>query len=452
MKKTSIKNLLAAVAALMTTLMALPSCLGNNNEASSTSDCAIVAFSVSNITNYVTEKKYDSHGNATDTIVARVMTGSDIHFNIDQVKNHIHVVDSLPNWLNITAIVPSYTSYGNVYVEDESGEVILSRLFSGVDSIDFSKTVHLRCVSTDGLSERHYTVDIFKHKEHTDTLEWKETTSNLAINGESKSFFTDEKVFVFTQNAEGEDIVTVAEGNDCATWSTPVTIPVKSGSIVLFKDQFYGLTPDGEIYSATPEEQASSWDKASDEKVESLLAADDFYLYAYDGHAIIGTTDLVQWEQQGMTDLELLPETCIASTSYSSKTNEDIQTAVMVGISSQNSEHGVSWYKVSSLEEATNQDWAYIQVTNDNPFGMPHFDHLSITYYDGSIFAIGAEEGVYKYLYRSDDNGISWHPLTAKYPLPKGLDAENGAASIVATEKDIWIIQENGKVWKGSIQ
>ena len=153
-----------------------------------------------------------------------------------------------------------------------------------------------------------------------------------------------------------------------------------------------------------------------------------------------------------MTDLELLPETCIASTSYSSKTNEDIQTAVMVGISSQNSEHGVSWYKVSSLEEATNQDWAYIQVTNDNPFGMPHFDHLSITYYDGSIFAIGAEEGVYKYLYRSDDNGISWHPLTAKYPLPEGLDAENGAASIVATEKDIWIIQENGKVWKGSIQ
>ena len=188
------------------------------------------------------------------------------------------------------------------------------------------------------------------------------------------------------------------------------------------------------------------------EKVERLLAADAYYLYAYDGHAIIGTTDLVQWEQQGMTDLDLLPETCIASTSYSSKTNGDIQTAVMVGLSSQNSENGVSWYKVSSLEKATNQDWAYIQVTRDNPFGMPHFNHLSITYYDGSIFAIGVEEGVYKYLYRSDDNGISWHPLTAKYPLPQGLDAENGAASIVATEKDIWIIQENGKVWKGSIQ
>ena len=452
MKKTDIKNLLAAVAVMMTTLVALPSCLSDNNGTSTSSDCAIVDFSVSNITSYVTEKKYDSKGNATDTIVSRVTLGSDIHFNIDQVNNRIHVIDSLPNWVDITAVVPSYTSFGSVYLKTETSDGPYSRLFSGVDSIDFSETVQLLCVSTDGLAERIYEVDIFKHKAQTDTLEWKEATANLAIKGESKAFCADGKVFLFAKNADGNDIVTVADNHDYTEWSAPVTIPVQSGSIVRFNGQFYGLTTDGYIYSSTPDLMAASWEKACDQKVESLLAADDYYLYAYDGIAIIGSSNLEEWEQQGMTDLPLLPETCIASISYPSKTNSNIQTAVMVGLSSQNTENGVTWHKVSSLEKATNQAWAYIQVTNDNPFGMPYLNHLSITYYDNAIFAIGAEEGTYKYLYRSDDNGISWHPLTAKYPLPKGLEAENGAASIVATEEELWIIQENGKVWKGYMQ
>lgn len=83
---------------------------------------------------------------------------------------------------------------------------------------------------------------------------------------------------------------------------------------------------------------------------------------------------------------------------------------------------------------------------------MPHFDHPSVTCYDGALYAIGEEEGAYSELYRSDDNGITWHPQSKKYPMPTDLKPANGVASIVAVDNNLWIIQENGKVWQGSIQ
>ena len=75
-----------------------------------------------------------------------------------------------------------------------------------------------------------------------------------------------------------------------------------------------------------------------------------------------------------------------------------------------------------------------------------------MTRYDGALFAIGTTEGKYEYLYRSDDCGITWYPQTQLYPLPEELDATNGIASIVAVNNQLWIIQENGNVWEGSIQ
>jgi hypothetical protein len=83
---------------------------------------------------------------------------------------------------------------------------------------------------------------------------------------------------------------------------------------------------------------------------------------------------------------------------------------------------------------------------------MPHFDYPSVTYYNEALYAIGVENDAYAELYRSDDNGITWHPQSEKYPTPKDLKPVNGAASILAVGKDLWIIQENGKVWQGSIQ
>ena len=435
---------------MLMAMLILSGCL-NDDKVVTTSECAIVSFSVGSITSSVVTKKYDSQGNATDTVVSRTIAGSGIYFNIDQVDGYIHTIDSLPNWTNLEKVVPSFTSYGSVYVKVPEEDIYYS-ITSGSDSVDFTKTVELMCISTDGTAAKYYKADIYKRLTNSDTLEWKELTSNLSIKGGSRVFYTDDKVFLFAQNADGEDVVTFAESNDAKTWSVPVAIPVDDESVVLWQGVFYGLDEDGIIYSSTPDELAAEWTQASDEKVERLLAADEFYLYAFSKGAIIGSKDLQDWSVQGVEDLDMLPEQWVNALAYTADTHMGLNHVVMAGISSYNNEFGVTWYKMASADETVDQPWAYIQVTPDNPYGMPHFDCVSMTYYKEALFAIGMEDGEYKDLYRSDDNGITWHPQTEMYPVPKTLDGANGVASIVAVDTKLWIVQENGTIWQGSIQ
>ena len=451
MKKAYIKQTLSNVAVLLTALLVCVSCI-KDNETETAPECAILSFSVNSITSSVLTKKYDREGNASDTLVSKTILGSDIYFNIDQVNGRIYNVDSLPNWTDLTRVVPNFSSRGTVFGRVVSGDDLYYRLVSGSDSIDFSKPVELMCISTDGQASRFYTVKINKHMAATDTLEWKTTSSNLSISGSSKVHVTDGEVFVFASNGNGDQVVTFANENDATTWSAPATIPVDGGSVVMFNSQFYGLGTDGYIYSASPD-QLDTWTKASDKPMKRLLAADDYFLYAYDGQAIIGTSDLQTWTVQGTTDLDMLPETSVCAYSHASNTNSKLQVAVMTGLSSNNPDHGVAWYKVTSSDSTINQPWAYIQVTLDNPYGLPHLGNLSTTYYNGAFYAIGTSDAdKYEYLYRSDDNGITWHQLTGKYPMPANLNAANGATSIATVGTMLWMIQENGQIWQGSIR
>ena len=449
MKKAFLQHIFLKVVVLLAALPLLVACV--KDEVVETSPkCAIISFSVGDIASWVTTKKYDSEGNATDTVVKKILSGSDIAFNIDQVKGRIYTVDSLPKWVDLTHVVPSFSCYGNVFGQVVEDDETFYGIVSGADSINFTKTVELVCMSTDGISTKKYTVDIYRHTSDTDTLEWKLVNSNLLFSGLNKAFNLDGKVFAFAKNAEGENVVAYADEADPSRWNT-TTMPVDCGSVVMFGGAFYGLGADKYIYKAS-DLLVSAWEKASDIQVERLLAADDYYIYVYDGMAIIGSPDLNTWMEQGSVDLDMLPETAINSCNYALRTNDNLQTVVMTGITSNNTKNGVSWYKVSSIDSNTNQRWSYIRVTDDNPYGLPLLGNLSVTHYDGSLYAIGVEEGGYEALYRSDDNGITWHSQTEKYLIPADLNASDGVASIVSVGEEMWIIQENGRIWRGSIR
>ncbi|MDO5762220.1 MAG: hypothetical protein Q4P12_06120, partial [Bacteroidales bacterium] len=193
------------------------------------------------------------------------------------------------------------------------------------------------------------------------------------------------------------------------------------------------------------------WSKVSDITVERLLAADSYYLYAYDGHKIIGTTDMKSWTEQGKEDMDMLPDSYIHSVCSPTKHNANMEDVVMTGLSATNADNAVVWYK-QSAKGGENQKWSYIQITADNSYGLPCLGQLSVTQYEGSLYAVGTEEGEYKHIYCSKDNGITWHTLSSSYPLPAGLKADGGRASIMTVGSRLWIVQENGKIWQGSIQ
>lgn len=451
MKKAYSQHIFLRLAALIMALPILVACV-KDEEMEVSPQCAILSFSVGNITSSVVTKSYDSEGHATDVTVQRVLSGNDIHFNIDQVHGRIYTVDSLPKWINLTRVVPIFSSYGNVFRKANDAEDAYYGIVSGSDSIDFSRTVELLCVSTDGMSSKTYTVDIYRHTSNTDTLEWKSVASDLKISGLNKAFCIGEKVYAYAKNADGEDVVAYADKSDPTAWEV-VNVPVDCGSIVLFRGEFYGLDEDGYIYKSAPEGLTAAWEKVSDTYVERLLAADDYNIYVYDGVSIKGSADFIAWTEQGSDDLDMLPETAINSCHYASRTNGNLQTVVMTGVTSKNTKNGVSWYKVSSTDNYTNQKWSYIQVTADNPYGLPLLNNLSMTHYGGSLYAIGNNKnGEYKNLYRSDDNGITWHASKGKYLIPANLNSANGAASIVTAGEEMWIIQENGQIWRGTIR
>ena len=451
MNKIRIKQTFWSFILMAVMLFGITACI-SDNENETSPECAIISFAVGNISSPVVTKKYDSKGNATDTIITKTIGGNEIFFNIDQVNGRIYNIDSLPNWVSLRAVVPTFTNYGTVYLVVPNEENLYYILTSGKDSVDFTSPVKLLCEASDKKSSRFYTVEINKHVANTDTLEWHKTQSNLAISELGKVLVTDGKVFMFGKNTDGKSVVTWAETEDATTWSSPVNIPVDGASVTLFKGQFFGVDTSGSLYKATSAEDAATWVKASDKKVKRLLGADGFRLYAYDGNAIIGSSDFEKWTEEGTADLDMLPESCINTTSYATSTNDGIEAVVLTGLSSKNNEHAVVWYKASSIDATTNQAWAYIQVTKDNPYGLPAFSDLSTTFYNNALWAIGVSEGQYDYLYRSDDNGITWHPQTEKYLMPNDLDPANGAASIVAVGGKLWIVQENGNVWQGSIK
>ena len=452
MEKTYLRHSFWSIIVLLITIVSMFSACSKDDDDSVeiSPKCAITSFSVSDITSYVPYTSYDASGNASTSYVARTLSGKSISFNIDQVNGTIFTVDSLPKWVTLGRIMPTFTSYG--YVMVNAGDGIYYGLTSGSDSLDISHKQELLCISTDGSARRTYILDVRKRSTDTDTLEWKQTTSDLDIKGLGKPFSTDGKVFVFAHDASGNSTATYASNDNPASWHTPVTIPVDATSVVMFRGAFYGLGADNLIYTSTPALEAATWTKASDNVVTRLLAADDYYIYAYDGTAIIGSSDLSTWTQQGTANLDRLPETCMNYFSYPSKANSKIQTAVMTGRNSLDNSRGVTWHKTSSGDADTNQSWAYIQITGDNAYGLLPFGDMSTTYLNGSLYVLGTESGEYTRLYRSDDHGITWHILSEKYPLPADLKAAGGAACIATVGSTLWIIQENGKVWQGSIR
>lgn len=448
MNKTDNKKIFFSIAAMcLLCIFSFSSCLSSDDEEVINSpECAITSFSIGSITSYVGAMTSDGR----DTVVKRVISGKDIRFNIDQVNGHIYSVDSLTSWADVSKIVPYYSATGGLYYKPV-GDAYYRYITSGTDSIDFTNTVEVMCGSYDGKSVRKYTIDIYKSKFVSDSLVWKRYDTALRFEGQGKALYNNGKMSLFYTNADGK--AATASSENGTEWSSEKVLSGADGnidcqSVLIFKNAFYAMDSEGYIYRSA---EGTVWQKVSEEKFQRLLAADGIYLYAFDGTAIMGSEDMSTWTVQGAADIDMLPETCVQSFSYPTKTNANINTAVMMGLSSSNSKNSVTWYKLSSKTESANQQWAYIQVTGDNFYGLPYLNNLSAFYYNGSIFAIGTQGDKYKAIYRSQDNGIAWH-VAEKYPLPTDLDAANGAAIIASTaDGELWTIQANGTVWKGSI-
>jgi hypothetical protein len=434
---------LAVMAALAT------SCMKDEDEILSSPECVITKFTVGDIDTEVSIKL----ASGKDTIVTRTIGGSSVAFNIDQINNKIYSVDSLPSWVDISGVIPTVNSTGYVYIK-EGDETDFHQFASGTDSVDFTKPVKFLIIATDGVSTKEYTAQIFKKDSEADSLAWKAVEgADLQLEGAHRTLTLADRIYVFGES-EGQAIVTsssfLSEG---ASWRKPAQLTCEQGSVdwnsvVAYNGYLYALNTEGHICRSTNDERGETWSVVSDRVFTRLLGTDELYLYACDESGIWGSADLQNWAECGSSDLDMLPETNIATVSYVSKTNSAMRNAVMCGLTSANSDNAVVWYKVSSANESINQKWNYVQVAADNVYACPKLDNLSIICHNAEMYAIGGNNAG---IYVSADNGISWHLQTKKKLLPAEVTDQSTPASMVAGNGYLWLIQSGGKVWRGKI-
>ena len=443
------KNIYGLLLSLAVMATLATSCMKDDDEIQSSPECVITKFTVGDIDTEVSIKL----ASGKDTIVTRTIGGSSVAFNIDQINNKIYSVDSLPSWVDISGVIPTVNSTGYVYIK-EGDETDFHQFASGTDSVDFTKPVKFLIIATDGVSTKEYTAQIFKKDSEADSLAWKAVEgADLQLEGAHRTLTLADRIYVFGES-EGQAIVTsssfLSEG---ASWRKPAQLTCEQGSVdwtsvVAYNGYLYALNTEGHICRSTNDERGETWSVVSDRVFARLLGTDELYLYACDESGIWGSADLQNWAECGSSDLDMLPETNIATVSYVSKTNPAMRNAVMCGLTSANSDNAVVWYKVSSANESINQKWNYVQVAADNVYACPKLDNLSIICHNAEMYAIGGNNAG---IYVSADNGISWHLQTKKKLLPAEVTGQSTPASMVAGNGYLWLIQSGGKVWRGKI-
>ena len=458
-------NFFKFILASLWTVMVVSCVKGNEIEVSP--QCAIVSFGVNSIVSYV---PYTTSGGEVVTM-KKTVAGSDILFDIDQNAGIIKTANPLPNWISLTKVVPVFSSYGTLYYVTEDNRHAMT---SGSDSLDFSEPRTLTCVSSDGFYSKNYTVILEKSTDVSDTIVWESVNCNLELDTDEQralvvsATYKDEngadslvrRILVFSKNENGQPQVTSStERSQATTWTGHTVLTGAEGtidykSITVHDGSLYAIDNRKILYKSTEAEKGETWTKVSDTNLIRLLASDGKWLYGYDGNDIVATSDLANWKNTLTANTEMLPESstyCFYRTSY---TNSNIVIAMMGGMTEKNSEHGVSWYKTTQTDTDEPEAWGYINISGDNGYGCPRLKDASTVMYNDYLYMMGRNsDNAYEGVYRSEDNGISWHLQSTVWKLPEALDGENGAASMVLMGKVLYVIQKGeGKVWRGTIK
>ena len=452
------KNILTKAGLFVAWTLTVVSCL-KDKDVTTYPQCAITAFTVGNITTKFHTKTRDG---LYDSIYTRVIDGRTIGFNIDQVKSEIESVDSIINWADISRVVPTVTYSGLLFCKQRGWEDYYS-FTSGVDSVDFTQDVEFLVISSDQQNSRVYKAKLNKAKIAADSLYWTDFASTgLSLEGPHRSIALDRRIYTFAADG-GTPTVTTLDTENPTAWTAPTALTgcsttIDVHTIVIFQDQFYALSTDGQLYRSGADSQGVTWTAVGSTTLDRLLCADKNYLYAYDGIHIVQTSDLSTWEPNGSSDLDLLPESPVQSVAYSTQTNAGMQHVVMLGLTGTTEKTAATWYKVSAVEDDIDQPWSYVPAPKGT-FVLPALQNLTMVRLGSQLLAFGGADAntgdtktAYKTLYASTDQGLSWHPYTTKMLLPEKLSEHlDQAVTAVVVGDQLWLIQSGGKVWRGLI-
>jgi hypothetical protein len=415
-----------------------------------TPHAAITSF----VVGYYNVEYHDLNAQGNDTVLYYREGGSKYPMTIDQTNNLIYNIDSLPYGADVRKVLTLVYSEGSVYYHygDNPDSVIA---WSSYDSIDFTRPLVYTAVSSDATYKRDYTVKLNVRKVFPDSLLWSQSDSTgFTALKEPCAFVLYDKFFNFGKDTSGGLLMT-SNSIFVGVWSSPTALKGLgsdgwSRNVIAFKDTMY-LQSGTKVYGSS---DGISWTEVkSDIKclVRTDAGSNAVWAVTTDS-SIIKTTDMVEWTVYGKKPVGF-PDSTAVSLDYALATNSSISKTILVGMAD-DSLYASGWTILS-----TDSVWSRIDAPEDVNWRLPLMKETSILKYDGKLYAFGTGFQGFR---QSNDNGITWYMCDTRadenstynryMQLPKTLKGFEGSFSCsVDRFGTIWILTDDGQVWRGAI-
>lgn len=440
--------LVLAVASALT----FSSCLSDNDDTEYTyySDTAITAFTLGTVNRYLTEKKTDGN----DTTISSTVTGSSYAFVIDQAKGQIYNPDSLPYGCNVKAVLATITSKNSGYVYIKSLTSDSLTYYQSSDSIDFSQPRTVRVLAQDALNYRDYTVTVNVHKEKSGEFRWSQMAAlpyDLSGATSLKAATRGDSLFLMAC-VNGTTSFYLYNGG---VWSgcTPDI------NLVFGEDACKSaLTWNGYLYTVTNgtvlrTQNGTNWEMmAQATGIKQLVAASTTELYGLtDSGLTVSQDGGLTWTAEALdSDASLLPSTIAGYSCQAVKTSSQTDRVMFVG-TREGDAYATAWTKLVDYSDVpVASQWSFVDVTGDTRYALTAMQGLTVIPYNGIALAFGWRNDALSGVYQSVDNGITWK-ATSAYTLPDALSTNGVFATAVDSRNYIWMVTENGEVWRGRL-
>ena len=218
---------------LVLSVLTLSSCLnGDDEEQVYYYDTALTAFKLGSLSRTM----HTTSSTGEDSTYTTTVAGSAFAFTIDQQKGLVYNVDSLPIGTDVSKVVFTATTKNSgsfvLNLRTKDGLRDSLTVYSGTDSIDFTKPLECRVYNQSGTAYRKYMVDVRVHQQNGDDFHWAKA-----------SLTADEIADLLAKRHQPSDVsgVVGSDGLDAAAEWLPtsdlnlVSMPLKTNADALRK-------------------------------------------------------------------------------------------------------------------------------------------------------------------------------------------------------------------------
>lgn len=421
----------------------LASCGDDNKSSELSSDCAINAIVLGNLS-----RIYHTYlDNGKDTSYSITVPGAAYPLHIDQINRRIFNSDSLPVGTAVNKVYfTTFSADGIVSYRLESGK---DTLYSTKDTLDFTSPRIFTIFASDGSGSRSYTIDIKIHNADPDAYSWvaaSPTDNDVAKLESMRMIAKDGQLYLWGSKNGTNVVMTRKTGEGVALWTKKDisgTDGLQTKSINLFNGKFVAISESGLVES----ENGADWTETATSLVPDRILAADEELYITVSGKIYSSSDLKSWkEEKADNSTAFLPTENIYSAVLPAVNNPNIENIVCVGYLDGKTE---TWKKEMNKVYPEDNAWSYYPTTEETPRTLPYLKGFNMMKYDGKLFCAGINGDTVN-VYTSTDGARAWK----KVKVPTMVPAQTGKPTEIFMTPDddnhIWLVcSGTGTLWKG---